>query len=147
MNSIPFPAPKTPDAYKYLRPIDPDSPLARYSQPLPDKLPSLQSWKDTCRDYSISSSSFTSSTHSSQKSTFTEEYIQSLRDINPNISNIIPSEDSGMPDSMLGITRNRERAFSNTSRKFSSMIRKQFRKVMAKSGISKRSKRKSLSKY
>ncbi|KAJ3484246.1 hypothetical protein NLI96_g5774 [Meripilus lineatus] len=53
MTIIPFPAPRTPKGYRHLP--EPDSPLARFSQPPPFELPSLRPWKDICRDSSFSS--------------------------------------------------------------------------------------------
>ncbi|KAI0071699.1 hypothetical protein K474DRAFT_1776002 [Panus rudis PR-1116 ss-1] len=55
MNTIPFPTPRTPKAYKYVR--EPESPSERYSQPAPPSLPSLKSWRETCRAHSIRSTS------------------------------------------------------------------------------------------
>ena len=50
MNTILFPTfttPRTPKEYRHAK--EPASPLAKYGRPLPLELPSLRSWKDTCR--------------------------------------------------------------------------------------------------
>ncbi|OBZ71323.1 hypothetical protein A0H81_08362 [Grifola frondosa] len=56
MNVIAFSTPRTPKEYKHKN--FPPSPLARYSrQPLKSSLPSLRSWKDTCKLHSSNRSS------------------------------------------------------------------------------------------
>ncbi|KAK7690010.1 hypothetical protein QCA50_006652 [Cerrena zonata] len=81
MNSIPFPTfttPRTPKGYRYAK--EPTSPLAKYGQPLPLELPSLRSWKDTCRSYASTSSS-SSSQSSNLRVNLSNIYPNSIRAI------------------------------------------------------------------
>ncbi|KAJ3536968.1 hypothetical protein NM688_g6762 [Phlebia brevispora] len=63
---IPFSTPRTPKEYKYMP--EPASPLARFSQPHPEELPSLRLWKEICKGDSESDTSLSSVSTSSSGS-------------------------------------------------------------------------------